>query len=178
MKTIFLLDDKLFLWTLILVSLLIAVLFAIWVKIVIISPLKDEIAYKYWPAFRKIVFHIIPGMLLLAIIIHLTIMDINAIVCKYQWDHGEYQIAEGELSQLSIHEFWINGEQEPSYECSFWLEGVYFPPKNRYTKQQIEMLSSASYVKVYYLYNNEMPWLWKIDIGTEDYTDIGASEAE
>lgn len=164
MKTIFLWDDAEFVWSLLIISVVIIVMAVAFVKIVIIAPTKDEIPYKFWPLSHKIICQVVPGILLLAVISNLFFIDLSLIKCKYLWDHGKYQLAEGELTQLAVEEFWENGAQEPSYYCSFYVDGVYFPPTNHYTAQQKNMLSEAMFVRIYYLYDKGDPWPWRIDV--------------
>ena len=163
MNTIFLLDISSFTRSLILISVVILVLIVILIKIVIITPIKDEIPYKCWHWSHKVLFQVIPGVLLIAVISNLMFICISLMQCKYQWDHGKYQIAEGVLTQLSVEEFWENGATEPSYDCSFYVDDVYFPATNHYSAQEMQELSEVSFVKIYYVYDKGDPWPWRID---------------
>ena len=163
METVFLLDMKHFLLTLIVINIVLIILITLFVKIVIIEPNKDSVSYKYWNWTERIVFQIVPGIILLIGIVFFVTQDINALKCKYTWDNGKYQIVEGEITQITIEEFWENGAHEPSYYCSFVVDGVYFPPTNHYTKQEAEKISNAVYVRISYVYDKNTPWPWQID---------------
>ena len=65
METVFLLDMKHFLLTLIVINIVLIILITLFVKIVIIEPNKDSVSYKYWNWTERIVFQIVPGIILL-----------------------------------------------------------------------------------------------------------------
>ena len=168
MKTVFLLIDQAFFISLIVLIALLVVLTGVFIRIVIIDPIQDEVPYKHWHWAQILVCQILPGVLLAIIIGIMLAGNIGIVKCTYQWYHGEYQITEGALEELSVEEFRRSGSVEPSYSCSFRVGGVYFPSTNDYTEEEKEALSEASYARIYYLYDGDTPWPWRIDVRTTD----------
>lgn len=164
MRTVFLYDQSSLIWSIAIVSVVLIVLLVAFVKIVVIDPTHDKIPYRCWPWWNKVIFQIIPGLLLIAIIGYLLFVNVGGIKCIHQWHHGEYQVVEGKISHLEVEEFWKNGAKEPNYDCSFVVDGVEFPPTNHYTAQEIETLTNGVYVRICYLYDSGNPWPWQIEV--------------
>ena len=168
MKTVFLLINQNFWISLTVLIALLVVLTVVFIRIVIINPLRDEVPYKHWHWAQILICQIIPGGLLAVIIAILLVCNIGIVKCTYQWYHNEYQIAEGTLEELSVEEFSRSGSDKPLYDCSFRVGGVFFPFTNDYTEEEAKALSDASYAKIYYLYDGDTPWPWRIDITTTE----------
>lgn len=160
MKTIYLLDTNLCICAIIIVSILL---------LICIVALVDMIHRKNsdceWSNWSVTLPRLTISLILIALIVVILIIDIRLVKCILQWEMGEYQIIEGNIKQLVVEDDTLRGDEQAYYRCSFWINEVFFPQKtNRYTGEQVQMMSDSSWVIIYYLYDGGSPWPWRIDV--------------
>lgn len=166
METVYLMINQSFFIAAMLAIALMVLLIVVLIRGVIIEPMKSEIPYRCWPWTAILLYQVIPGVFLAIVIGYILYCNFGIMKCTYQWHHGDYQIVEGTLEELTVEEFRRSGDIEPNFDCSFRVGSVYFPPTNDYTQEEAEALAEASYVKIYYLYDGDTPCPWRIDVAT------------
>ncbi len=102
-----------------------------------------------------VLFKIIPTVIFSVGLIYFSSSSFTAIQTVSVLNSGKYLSVQGNIEDLVIEEFWLNGSDVPNYDCSFVVNGVEFPFSNYYTTEEVNALKSANedsdIVKVSYL---------------------------
>lgn len=147
------------------------------VMIIVILILLAFLVYLNFVLFKPrelsglfVLFKIIPTVILSIVIIHFSIGVFFSIRDVYLWNNGKYSSVQGDIEELVIEEFWINGSNAPSYDCSFVVNNIKFPFSNYYTIDEVQSLKSAknnkTIVRVSYIleFSTKEPYPIRIEI--------------
>jgi hypothetical protein len=116
-----------------------------------------------------VLLKIIPTVILSIGLIYFSSSSFTAIQTVSLLNSGKYFSVQGNIEDLVIDEFWLNGSDVPNYDCSFVVNGVEFPFSNYYTTEEANALKSANeegdIVKVSYLLDpkSKSPHPFKIE---------------
>ena len=102
-----------------------------------------------------LLFKIIPTVILSIGLIYFFSSSFAAIQTVSLINDSKFFSVQGNIEDLVIEEFWLNGSDVPNYDCSFVVNSVEFPFSNYYTIEEADALKGANkncdIVKVSYL---------------------------
>lgn len=132
------------------------------VKIIIAIILLAGIIYFNFILFKPrelpglfVLLKIIPTVILSVGLIYFSSSSFTAIKTVSLLNDDKYFSVEGNIEDLVIEEFWLNGSDDPNYDCSFVVNDVEFPFSNYYNAEEANALKEANKnndsIKVSYL---------------------------
>jgi hypothetical protein len=138
---------------------------------------EDETKFEKWlrKVFGDKLMNVIMGIgMVLGVILSVGLIyffssSFTAIQTVSLLNSGEYFSVQGNIEDLVIEEFWLNGSDVPNYDCSFVVNGVEFPFSNYYTTEEANALKGANedsdIIKVSYLLDpkSKSPHPFKIE---------------
>lgn len=109
----------------------------VWVNFIYFKP-------KELKGIFFVLFKILPTIVLSVGIVFFSKGAFTALHTASLLNNDKYSSVQGNIEDLVIEEFWLNGSDVPNYDCSFVVNGVEFPFSNYYTVEETQSLKNAN----------------------------------